>query len=178
MQHKSLAIFVGEKNKRKIANEIKNICHSKLDNSSSIFSFIEESSLQKRLIKSFNEANFVNNLSKVLYVNYTDSYPFNEIQIIHYASICEAILGSVFTTNLNLNQKREKDKLGVLRMSNIISVDLESDIRLLWDLRNNIHLHKAKTSDFKFFKKHVKTKKDIIVSLCNSLESYINQHAP
>jgi hypothetical protein len=176
---KSEIIFSGRKNKRKISTEIKNLCHSEKDKGFYIFGFIEEKALQKRLIKSFDEANFVNTLIKVLSINYYDSHPFNEIQIIHYASICEGVLGSIFKTNESLRRERvknkDKDKLGVLCQLNIISDDIEKDIRLLWELRNNIHLHKAKLSDIRFFKKHITNKKDIIVNFCKLIDSYLNK---
>lgn len=178
MKVKSNIYFTIEKQKRKIAKEIINECHSSMESNSLTFDFITEKALQEKLKKAYREACFVDSLTKILYVNYSDSHPLNEIQIIHFASICEAILGSIFKTNNTLRQLKPDDKLGKLAELNVISTDLENDIRILWDIRNNVHLHKAKASNEKFFKKHLMNKKNIIVAFCESIESYfenINQ---
>jgi hypothetical protein len=174
MKPKKNQIFIGEKNKRKIAKEIINDCHSELESNLLSFEFITEKTLQRYLIKTYKEACFVSSLTKVLHINFSDSHPLNEIQIIHYGAICEAILGSIFKTNSALSQYKPKDKIGKLVELGIISTNLENDIRTLWDIRNNIHLHKAKDTNEKFFKKHLTNKKDIIVELCESIESYFN----
>jgi len=174
MKPKKNQIFIVEKNKRKIAKEILTDCYSELESNLLSFDFITEKTLQRKLIKSYKEACFVNSLTKVLHIKFSDSHPLNEIQIIHYGAICEAILGSIFKTNSVLSQHKTNDKIGKLVELGVISANLEDDIRTLWDIRNNVHLHKAKITNEKFFKKHLTNKKDIIVELCESIESYIN----
>lgn len=56
------------------------------------FDFIEDSDLKHKLIKSYRETIFVKNIIKKLFLQYRDPHPFNEILIIHYASIYEAII--------------------------------------------------------------------------------------
>ena len=177
MKVKSNIYFTVEKQKRKIAKEIINECHSSIESNSLSFDFITERALKKRLIKAYREASFVVILTKTLYINYSDSHPLNEIQIIHYASICEAILGSIFKTNDTLKQIKTNDKIGKLSELNVISTELENDIRALWEIRNNIHFHKAKVSNEKFFKKHLTNKKNIVVKFCESIESYFGNLA-
>jgi hypothetical protein len=173
MKVKSNIYFTVEKQRRKIAKEIINECHSSMERNSLTFDFITEKALQKKLLKAYIEACFVDCLTRILYIKNSDSHPLNEIQIIHYASICEAILGSIFKTNNTLKQIKTDDKIGKLTQLNVISTDLENDIRVLWDIRNNVHLHKAKVSNEKFFKKHLTNKKNIIVDFCESIESYL-----
>lgn len=177
MKVKSNIYFTVEKQKRKIAKEIINECHSSMERNSLSFGFITEKALRKKLIKTYQEASFVDILTKILYINYSDSNPLNEIQIIHYASICEAILGSIFKTNNTLKQIKTDDKIGKLSELNVISTDLKNDIRFLWDIRNNVHLHKAKVTNEKFFKKHLTNKKNIVVDFCESIELYFGNLA-
>jgi hypothetical protein len=174
MTSKKNQIFIGERNKRKIAKEIITDCHSESESNLLSFDFITEKKLQKILIKTYKEACFVSSLTKVLHINFSDSHPLNEIQIIHYGAICEAIIGSIFKTNSTLSQHKTEDKIGNLVELGIISANLGNDIRTLWDIRNNIHLHKAKGTNEKFFKKHLTNKKDIIFDLCESIESNLN----
>jgi len=172
MKTQNNLFFVG-KNKRKISKEIMQDCYSELESNLLTFDFITEKTLQKKLIRAYREACFVHVLTKVLHINYTDSHPLNEIQIILYGSISEAILGSIFKMNSVLSQYKTTDRIGRLTELGVISTDLETDIRTLWDIRNNVHLHKTKTTNEKFFKKHLTNKKDIIADFCESIDTTV-----
>ena len=167
MNPKHKSIFTGVKQKRKIAKEILTECHS----------ITNESLLGFNFITAYREATFVNSLTKVLYINRSDSYPLNEIQIINYASICEAILGYIFKSNMTLAQSNPKDKLGKLVEMNIITTELDKEIRSLWEIRNNVHLHKAKNTNEKFLKKHLTGLNSIIIEFCNSIQKFLNQNS-
>lgn len=109
MKPKQKSFFSGIKQKRKIAREILTESHSITNEKLLKFEFVTEKKLHKKIITAYREAIFVNSLTKVLYINRSDSYPLNEIQIINYASICEAILGYIFKTNKTLTQSNSKD---------------------------------------------------------------------
>lgn len=74
----------------KIINQKIASCKQNADNKT--FDFIDNQALRKMLIKSINEAVFVKNLADSLSINFSDAHPLNEIQILHYASIYEAII--------------------------------------------------------------------------------------
>ena len=177
MKPKQKNIFTGVKQKRKIAKEILTECHSITTENLLEFNFVTDKKLHTKIITAYREATFVNSLTKVLYINRSDSYPLNEIQIINYASICEAILGYIFKTNTTLAQLNPKDKLGKLVEMNIITTELDKEIRSLWEVRNNVHLHKAKTTNEKFFKKHLTNLNSIIIEFCNSIQKFLNENS-
>jgi hypothetical protein len=70
----------------------------KLSAVNNMFDFIEDSKLRRKLTKSYRETVFVKNLTEKLSINCSDAHPLNEIQIIHYASIYEAILDYILET--------------------------------------------------------------------------------
>ena len=175
MKPKQKSIFTGVKQKRKIAKEILTECHSVTKENLLEFEFVTDKKLHKKIITAYREAIFINSLTKVLYINRSDSYPFNEIQTINYASICEAILGYICKSNVSIAQSNTTDKLGKLVEMNIITLELEKEIRSLWDIRNNVHLFKAKTTNQKFFKKHLINSNRTIIELCNSIQKFLIQ---
>ena len=67
----------------------------KLKEVNNMFDFIEQPTLRRKLTKSLNEAVFVKNITEMLSINFSDAHPLNEIQILHYSSIYEAIIDYV-----------------------------------------------------------------------------------
>lgn len=59
------------------------------------FDFIQDTKLRLKILKSYKEAVFVKNLCNILPINFGDAHPLNEIQILHFASIYEAIIDYV-----------------------------------------------------------------------------------
>lgn len=175
MNTKQEKIFTGIRQKRKIAKEILKECHSYSIENLSAFNFIDDKKLHLKITTSYREAIFVNSLTKVLSINRSDSYPFNEIQTINYASICEAILGYICKSNVSIAQSNTTDKLGRLVEMNIITLELEKEIRSLWEIRNNVHLYKAKTTNQKFFKKHLINSNRTVIELCTSIQTFLLQ---
>lgn len=171
MSDKKKRIFTG-KDKRKIAKEIVDKCKDNIDDNLLTFDFILEINLRKRLVKKYREAIFVENLIKILHINYSDSHPLNEIIIIHYASIAESVLGSIFKKNNSLKKIKAHDKIGKLFELGIITAKTEKSVRDLWDVRNHIHLIKSIEIKREFYKKHVANKQNTILELCNSIEAF------
>jgi hypothetical protein len=103
------------------------------------FGFIENKVLRKKLTQSFKEAVFLKNLSDKLAINFTDAHPLNEIQILHYASIYEAIIDHILENYF-------KDDIADLLTERILKdVDFCKliEIRYLADSAN-LYLCKAK----------------------------------
>jgi hypothetical protein len=113
--------------------------HCKPKENINIFDFIENKTLRKNLEKSYKETVFVKNLGDKLSINFTDAHPLNEIQILHYASIYEAIIDYVL-------ENYYKDEIACLLKERILKdtdVCKSIEIKCLAD-SENLYLCKAK----------------------------------
>lgn len=82
--------------KKGIESSIKSkITDCKLKTDTDLFDFIEEKKLRKALKKSYRELIFINNLVSTFQINYKVAHPFNEIVVLHNASIYEALLDHI-----------------------------------------------------------------------------------
>jgi len=142
-----------------------------------IFDFIPTEKLRKFLLKSYREAHFVSNLVNTLEIKYTMAHPLNEIQILHYAYICEALIDFTVETYLNINPKTPLlTKTVSLTTNCIIDSNLKNDIDKLWQIRNGIHINRAVSDELKFFKKMTQGHDDLVVRLCSSLRNSANNN--
>jgi hypothetical protein len=142
-----------------------------------IFDFIPDKKLQKFLVKSYREAIFVSNLVDSLDIKYDLAHPLNEIQILHYASICEILVNNIASSYQLIGRSKSfLQKCEAFKIIGIIDGDLKEDLDKLWMSRNCIHISKAMTVNMKFFKKLIKGNDGVIVRLCSSLKNFVNNN--
>lgn len=67
--------------------------------------------------------------------------------------------------------------MGKLLEMNIITTELDKEVRSLWETRNNIHLHKAKITNEKFFKKNLTDLNNTIIEFCISIQKFLNKNS-
>lgn len=83
-----------------------------------LFNFIEIKTLRNAIKKSYKEALFIKNITSKLSINNEVAHPFNEIVILHYASIYEAILDHT------LDKYFKKDIKDLLRTTTLKKKDI------------------------------------------------------
>jgi len=118
----------------------------KLKEETTIFDFIKEGKLKIALVKSHKKAVFIQNITKRMSINQTDAHPLNEIQILHYASIYEAIIDFIL-------EKYYKNKIeAMLKVKQLLKVEHCKKITITeLESRNTLFLAKEKTEKRKLF---------------------------
>lgn len=160
---------------RTFSNYLIEKCKVDISNINDLFDFITVKKLRNNLVKSYREASFVSNLIENLEIKYTDAHPFNEIQLLHYASICEELIQYISKTYHIINQNKSfKDKTEAFKSRGIIDGNLKDDLDDLWDNRNCIHISKAVNLNLKFLKKLTQDNDSLVVRLCTSLRIFTN----
>jgi hypothetical protein len=149
-----------------------------------LFNFIEETKLRNALEKSYKEAVFIKNIIKELNINYSDAHPLNEIVILHFASIYEAIIDYIFESYFNESLKeihkeakkkkrkiRFKDKITKAIELEILTSNIGEKILKLYEFRNNIHILRSVKKEEKFtkMKNNELCNNELLVEFCNNI---------
>lgn len=168
-----------ENDKKVITEKIKSC---KLLYTNDMFDFIEEVKLKKALDKSYKEAIFIKNIIKKLNISYTDAHPLNEIVILHFASIYEAIIDYIFESYFNdifkeiqKEAKKKgrnisfKEKLAKAIELEIVTSIIAEKILKLFEFRNNIHILRSVNKNEKFtkMKNNELCSNELLVEFCN-----------
>lgn len=116
-----------------------------------LFGFIEDNPLKIKLVKSYKEAVFVKKLIAKMSINNTDAHPLNEIQILHYASIYEALIDYVLEKYYPNEVKTLLKKPIMFKEADVCkSVEIKKDSEKLYLCRmiaNDKKLYKVKFED-------------------------------
>lgn len=170
-----------ENDKKVIEEKIKSC---KLLCTGDLFDFIEEAKLKNALEKSYKEAVFIKNIIKELNINYSNAHPLNEIVILHFASIYEAIIDYIFESYFNevfkeiqkeAKKKRRnisfKDKIAKAIELEIVTSIIAEKILKLFDFRNNIHILRSVNKNEKFtkMKNNELCSNELLVEFCNRI---------
>lgn len=155
----------------------------------SLFDFIEDKKLRSALQKSYKEAIFIKNIMQELSINYTDAHPLNEIVILHFASIYEAIIDYIFESYFNeiyneiqkeAKKKRRKisfkDKIAKAIELEIVTSIIGEKILKLFEFRNNIHILRSVNKNEKFTKTKIKElcSNELLVDFCKNIAAKTN----